>query len=178
MTIPSHVSRSASAVVVGGSLSELGSRGSCPLIASSTRAASRTVRVMGPTWSSVQASGKTPYRLTRPYVGLSPTTPQIAAGMRMEPEVSEPSAAAAMPVASATADPPLEPPGVFVVSHGLRQVPQCGLSVVPPSAYSCMLVLPTTIAPAAANRVVTPASRAGTKLLWIFEPIVVRLPPM
>ena len=42
--------------------------------------------------------------------GLSPTMPQAAAGMRMEPPVSVPSVAMAMPVATLTADPPLDPP--------------------------------------------------------------------
>ena len=37
-------------------------------------------------------SGKTPLLLTRPKVGFMPTIPQRAAGMRMEPPVSEPSA--------------------------------------------------------------------------------------
>src|SRR3569833_88346 len=98
--------------------------------------------------------------------------PQTAAGMRIDPEVSEPRAARAIPVATATAEPPLDPPGVFVTSHGLRHVPQCGLSVVPPRAYSCMFVLPRTTAPASPRRSLTPASTSGTKSAWIFEPIV------
>ena len=52
----------------------------------------------------------------RPDVGRSPVTPQIEAGMRTDPPVSEPSAPSAMPVATATADPPLEPPGMIDVS--------------------------------------------------------------
>src|SRR5687768_4862544 len=57
----------------------------------SMSAQSAALRHMGPTWSMDQASGSTPARLTRPYVGLSPVMPHSAAGMRMEPPVSEPS---------------------------------------------------------------------------------------
>ena len=40
-----------------------------------------------------------------------PTMPQSAAGWRMEPPVSLPSAHSASPAATAAAEPPLEPPG-------------------------------------------------------------------
>ena len=50
-------------------------------------------------------------------MGLSPTTPQNAAGCRTEPPVSEPSPHTASPAATAAAEPPLEPPGTRVVSH-------------------------------------------------------------
>src|ERR1043166_6409146 len=69
---------------------------------------------MGPTWSKVCTFGQTPTRLTRPCVGLRPTMPQKAAGLRMDPPVSEPSATVHIPAAAAAADPPLgrrlEPP--------------------------------------------------------------------
>src|SRR5437762_3346560 len=45
-------------------------------------AQSSTVRAIGPVWSSVHESVRTPARLTRPYVGLSPTMPQKAAAPR------------------------------------------------------------------------------------------------
>ena len=48
---------------------------------------------------------------TRPRCGLSPNSPQHAAGMRIEPAPSVPSAAAASPAATAAPEPPLEPPG-------------------------------------------------------------------
>jgi hypothetical protein len=67
---------------------------------------------MGPTWSKLGASGKTPSSETSPYVGLKPTTPQQAAGIRIDPPESVPSAASASPAASAAADPPLEPPAI------------------------------------------------------------------
>src|SRR5436190_14845385 len=99
-------------------------------------AASSTVRVIGPTWSKRYDMGNTPALLTRPYVGFNPTTPQADAGMRMLPPVSVPMAPSASPAATAAPEPPLDPPGMRVVSHGLRVAPQCGLSVVTPNAYS------------------------------------------
>ena len=96
-----------------------GSRGSGPAMAASTSAASSTLRAMGPTWSSDQASAAQPCRLARPKVGLSPTTPHSAAGMRIEPPVSVPRAAYTMPRATAAADPLLDPPASRVGSCGL-----------------------------------------------------------
>ena len=48
--------------------------------------------------------------LTRPRVGLSPTRPHSLAGMRIEPPPSLACATATMPLATAAADPPDEPP--------------------------------------------------------------------
>ena len=44
--------------------------------------------------------------------GLSPETPQQADGVRIDPAVSVPSAMSASPVATATAEPDDEPPGM------------------------------------------------------------------
>ena len=82
--------------------------------------------------------------------------------MRIEPPVSVPSASAAAPVASATAEPPLEPPGTRFGSHGLRHGGKCGLTLVMPHANSCVSVLPTTIAPASRARRTAAASARGT----------------
>jgi len=60
---------------------------------------------------------------TNPYVGFNPTTPQHAAGMRIEPPVSVPSAASARPRTSAAADPPDEPPGVSAGKRGFGTTP-------------------------------------------------------
>ena len=68
-----------------------------------------TSRAIGPTWSKLGASGKQPSAETSPYVGLKPTIPQQAAGIRIEPPESVPSAASASPAASAAAEPPLDP---------------------------------------------------------------------
>ena len=78
-----------------------------------------------------------------------PTTPQKAAGVRSEPPRSEPWASGPMPVASATAAPPLEPPQVSAGFHGLRVAPNTALKVLPPAPNSGVFVLPTTMAPAA-----------------------------
>ena len=88
-------------------------------------AASATVRVMGPTESSSESSGIRPAPLMRPKVCLSPTRPQMAAGMRTDPPVSVPSAAGARSAATPTAEPLLEPPGTrwVEVSHGFQGVP-------------------------------------------------------
>jgi hypothetical protein len=88
-----------------------------------SRAASATVRVSGPRWSSDHDSGIAPARLTRPYVGLRPTTPQQAAGSRMEPPVSLPSAPSAKPAATAAAEPLLEPPAQWPGFHGFWTSP-------------------------------------------------------
>ena len=82
-------------------------------------AASSTVRVTGPIWSSDEASAMEPYRLTAPYVGLTPTVPVTCAGWRIEPPVSLPSASGASKAATDAAEPPPEPPGMRSRSHGL-----------------------------------------------------------
>jgi hypothetical protein len=91
-----------------------GSPGRRPLSRGSAAAVSRTVRVR--TNSSIQAwptelvapiSGPVD---TRPRVGLSVTSPQIAAGIRREPPPSLPWANGTRPAATAAADPLLDPP--------------------------------------------------------------------
>src|SRR5699024_478517 len=128
----------------------------------SNRAASCTFFAMGPTWSSDQPRGKTPALLTRPCVGFKPTTPQKAAGVRVEPPVSVPNEPKVMSAATAAPEPPLEPPGILFKSHGLWQAPKCGLLVVAPQAYSCRLSLPVSTAPACVNFRTTVALCFGT----------------
>ena len=62
-----------------------------------------------------------------------------------------------MRAATAAADPPLEPPGVRSVAHGLRVGPNAEFSVDDPIANSSQLVLPTMTAPAAMSRSTTVA---------------------
>src|SRR5262245_19763057 len=93
-----------------------------------------------------------PLRLTRPYVGLMPTTPHNAAGCRIDPPVSVPIESGAWYAATAAADPPLEPPGTRPRSHGLAVGPVDECSVEEPMANSSMLVLPGTTAPASSSR--------------------------
>ncbi len=77
----------------------------------SIKAASSTVRVIGPRCATVP-KGDSGQAGTRPKVGFSPTMPQKLAGMRIEPPPSVPTCSAPIPSAAATAAPPLEPPGV------------------------------------------------------------------
>src|SRR6185436_7643796 len=93
-------------------------------------------------------SGKTPVVGISPYAGFNPTTPQAAAGIRMEPPVSVPMEAQLMPEATAAAEPPLDPPAERAMSCGLRTGPNADSSLVVPNANSCRLVLPTNTAPA------------------------------
>ena len=54
-------------------------------------------------------------------VFLKPTRPCSAAGIRIEPPVSEPSAAQAAPAATETAPPEVEPPGTRAFGRGERR---------------------------------------------------------
>jgi hypothetical protein len=96
-----------------------------------------------------------------PYVGLRPTIPQRAAGWRIEPPVSVPSAHGAEPAATAAALPPLEPPGTRPRSHGFSTGPKAEFSLEEPIANSSWLVLPSSGAPAAARRATTLAVYGG-----------------
>ena len=83
-------------------------------------------------WSRLATKGQAPARESRPKVGFRPQTPQKAAGIRMEPLVSEPSARGANPAATAAAEPPDEPPASRAGSRGLRVTPKWLFSVVKP----------------------------------------------
>src|SRR3954453_21564879 len=80
----------------------------------------------------------------------------------MEPPPSLPSASAAMPVHTAAAEPPDDPPGVRSRFHGLRVTPHASDAVHGQSVSSGTLVLPTISAPAFRNLVTTSASSALT----------------
>src|SRR6266536_2794569 len=103
-----------------------------------------------------------PYRETVPYVGRRPTLPQSADGCLIEPPVSEPSAHGASPADTAAADPPPEPPGTRVGSHGLCEGPNAEFSVDEPIANSSVLVLPSSVNPASLTRAATVESKTGT----------------
>ena len=102
----------------------------------------------GPAWSKLGASGKQPSSGTSPYVGLKPTTPHHAAGIRIEPPESVPSATSASPAASAAPLPPLDPPASRPGATGFGTVPKCGFCDEIPYANSCRFVLPTFAYPA------------------------------
>jgi hypothetical protein len=87
----------------------------------------------------------------------------MAAGMRSEPPVSEPVQTGSMSVASATAEPPDEPPGLSMGLNGLPVAPHTGLRLLAPAPNSGTLVLPTTTAPAARTRPTMTLSQVGTK---------------
>ena len=121
---------------------------------------------MGPAVSWAADTGTIPLRLTRPRVGLMPTTPQTFDGDTIDPSVSVPTATGARRAAIATADPELDP-------DGLRPVP-CGLAAWPPSelhpllelverkfAHSERLALPMITAPASRSLVTRNASSAA-----------------
>src|SRR3954454_11871507 len=106
------------------------SRTSAPAMALSIIAASRTVLVIGPRCE------RSPTALggncgTRPNDGFNPKMPQNAAGMRIEPAPSLPCASGPRPAATPGTAPPLDPPGVFVRSQGLKEGPKTRLPESP-----------------------------------------------
>src|SRR2546425_1634563 len=102
--------------------------------------------------------------------------PVNPAGCRIDPPVSLPRARAAMPVATATADPPLLPPGTRWGSHGFRVGPNPEFSVDDPIANSSKFVLPRMIAPASLRRETTVASYGGIHPARMREAHVVGIP--
>ncbi len=131
--------------------------------------------------SSVMDSGTAPSEGTRRAVFLKPTMPHRAAGMRIEPPVSEPSPTKAAPAATETAAPDEEPPGMRGVawSQGLAGVPWCGLMPTPENANSTMLVRPMMAPPAALSRATAGLSaRAGALSAKPVEPAGVGWPAM
>ena len=100
-----------------------GVEGPSPASTSSASAVSCTVRVSTPSTpkpSNARSSGPSG---TRKRVGLSPTTPQHDAGMRIEPPASLPCAIGTSPAATAAALPPEDPPVISAGSCGLRAGP-------------------------------------------------------
>ena len=107
------------------------------------------------------ASGHTPSNEIRPCVVFRPHTPQHAAGIRTEPPVSHPNATSASPVATATADPLEEPPGISPGSSGLTGVPNHGLVPSGSIASSSRFAFPTNRASAARQPASHTASRSA-----------------
>src|SRR4051812_43198330 len=102
--------------------------------------------------------------------------PHKPAGCRIEPPVSVPMDKGAIDAAIAAAEPPLDPPGIRVVSQGLRVGKKAEFSFEPPIANSSMFVLPISTASAAFSLAMTVASYGGRKFSSIFEPHVVGSP--
>ena len=66
--------------------------------------------------------------------------------------MSVPVASHTWPTASATAEPPEEPPGVSAVFHGLWVWPKTSLKVWAPAANSGVFDFPSTTAPLSSRR--------------------------
>src|SRR5262245_1156525 len=128
-----------------------GSRASGPAVRSSVRTMSSTKRVNAPAWDSVSVTvpGQTGIR---PSVGLKPGTQQKAAGMRIDPPASVPSAMGTAPAATVAAEPALEPPELRSVFQGFRVMPVNGEMPVPFQPNSGVVVLPMMIVPASMRR--------------------------
>src|SRR5919202_4650085 len=99
--------------------------------------------------------------------------PQSDAGCLIEPPVSEPSAHGASPAETAAAEPPPEPPGTRVGSHGFLLGPNAEFSVEEPIANSSVFVLPSSCSPALLQRAATVESSTGRYPCRIFDPAVV-----
>lgn len=105
-------------------------------------------------------------------VGFKPKIPQHEAGIRIDPPPSLALAMATIPELTAAADPPLEPPGVRLMSHGLWVGPKNVGSVVGRRPNSGVFVLPNIISPAFFNLLTISVSSSGTKSLKNAEPSV------
>ena len=104
--------------------------------------------------------------------------PQAAAGRRMDPPVSDPTAPRARPAATATAEPLEEPPVQCPARHGFWACPWWALSPKGPIASSVMLSLPSVTAPAAASRATTVQSCSARKYSAVLVPQEVGSPRM
>src|SRR5213595_309370 len=96
-----------------------GSPGADPAVASSSAAQSRTVSVTAcSTERPPRPSPRYGAIVLRARVGLRPTSPQHAAGARIEPKPSVAWAIGSMRAPTAAAAPPLDPPELRVGSQG------------------------------------------------------------
>ncbi|CAN5925068.1 hypothetical protein BH11MYX4_BH11MYX4_69850 [soil metagenome] len=106
----------------------------------------------------------------------SPTTPQKAAGPRIDPPKSVPQSNAARPSATAAAPPPVLPPAVRSGSCGFRTGPRMWLSLSAENARSQRFDLPSSTAPAAASARCAWLDASGTRSRCRHEPPVVTMP--
>ena len=112
------------------------------------------MRVIGPTCAtSPKAEGG--YAATRPKVGLWPTIPQNAAGMRIEPPASVPTARGPMPAATAAALPPLlfDDDEAVAVALGLRTAASGGVTGIDEASVRALLKLEQVLPPRLRHRV-------------------------
>src|SRR5215831_4880132 len=123
------------------------------------RAASPTVRHMGPTRSFMNDARIMPARLTSSCVGARPTTLLFFDGLRIEGPDSSPIAHITKFAATDDPDPPLDRPGLRSVSYGLQKTPPNELRS--PPAYSPMFAFAKIIAPAARSFLTKVESAGG-----------------
>src|ERR1700758_508186 len=138
-----------------------GSSGSYPTNTSNSVAKSVTVRAIGP--SEPLISGQPSYmppRLTKPAVGLIPTTEFQVDGRRIDANPSSPTATVAKFAARPAPGPPDDPPAVRSSAYGFRVKPNSDPNVSPPPS-SPSVALASMIAPAFLSFSVTKASRSG-----------------
>jgi hypothetical protein len=109
-------------------------------------------------------------------VGLSPNTPHIEDGIRIEPAPSPPWCSTSGSSAAAAAAPPLEPPAAWLARHGLSVEPWTRLVVSPFQPISGVAVLPMIDAPAARTMATSGESRSATRSPSSSEPELVRTP--
>src|SRR6185369_3999497 len=122
--------------------------------------------------------GIIPARLTRPTVGLMPTSEFAEEGHTTEPSVSVPIAAALRFAATAAPEPELEPQGLRSRTYGFLVCPPRPLQpldefVERKLAHSLRFVLPSITAPASRSFCETEASRSGFAPTSASEPAVV-----
>src|SRR5881227_1693990 len=82
--------------------------------------------------------------------------------MRIDPPPSDAVPNGMIPAATAAELPPLEPPGVFVTSHGFRVMPNTLVLVKLSVPNSGLAVFPTGTAPATRKRATFRSSRGGS----------------
>lgn len=104
--------------------------------------------------------------MMRPRLPFKPTSPQQAAGMRIDPPPSFACAIGTTPAATRAADPPEDPPTLRVTSHGLRVGPDNRDSVVEVNPNSGSVDLPKAVVPSCSNCVAhTDVERAGRSVV-------------
>lgn len=137
-----------------------------PWVASSMAALSRTLREIT-CWeaSPAQPSPTNGPNGLRPRVGFKPNSPQLAAGIRIDPPPSLPWPMGTMPAATAAAVPPEDPPAERFRFQGLRVGPKAWVSVEMLMPNSDVVVRAIGIAPVSFTRVVWVKSVGAMKPL-------------
>src|SRR5262245_3213925 len=154
-----------------------GSPANGPAATSSRSALSRTVRVTACAIDNGDAknvySGAAG---TRPREGFSPTSPHIAAGMRIDPPPSVAWPAGTMPAATAAALPPEDPPAGRDRQYGLRVGPVNNRSELALRPGSGVLLSPRSTVPARRYRATISLSAVATSSRQSRDPLVVASP--